>query len=126
MKRLVTAIVFILIGTALAVGGYFSLRTICRDMNNSLYNVISFAQNEDKDKALSAVKEAKENWDKKNSLLGVYTNHSEMDELQILMKTLERLAEDENYEELIDDCYECIYNFEHIGETETPSFGNIF
>lgn len=126
MKRLITAVVFIFIGTAIAVFGYFNLRSICSEMNDSLTELIKYAESEDKDATQDAAKYAKGKWDKKNSLLGVYTNHSEMDELQIIMKDLNRLADEENYEDLIEDCYECIYHFEHIRETETPGLGNVF
>lgn len=126
MKRIITAVVFIFIGISLALAGYFNLRYICSDMNDSLKEVISCAEEENKQSVTDSTKTAKEKWDKKKSLLGVYTNHSEMDDLQIIMKNLVRLAEDESYDELIDNCYECIYHFEHIRETETPSFGNVF
>ena len=59
-------------------------------------------------------------------LLGVYTNHSEMDELMMLMKQIRQLSTDKDYDELIEKCRESIYRFEHIAETETPSFGNVF
>lgn len=65
-------------------------------------------------------------WDKKSPLLGVYTNHSEMDELMMLMKQIRQLSTDKDYDELIEKCRESIYRFEHIAETETPSFGNVF
>lgn len=63
---------------------------------------------------------------KKSPLLGVYTNHSEMDELMMLMKQIRQLSTDRDYDELIEKCRESIYRFEHIAETETPSFGNVF
>ena len=63
---------------------------------------------------------------KKVRLLGVYTNHSEMDELMMLMKQIRQLSTDKDYDELIEKCRESIYRFEHIAETETPSFGNVF
>lgn len=126
MKRLVTAIVFIFIGTSFAIMGYFNLRYICNDMNNSLNEIIFYVQEDEKQSVIESTKKVKDKWDKKNPLLGVYTNHSEIDELQIIMKSLVRLSEEENFDELIDECYECIYHFEHIKETETPSFGNVF
>jgi CHASE3 domain sensor protein len=49
-----------------------------------------------------------------------------MDELMMLMKQIRQLSTDKDYDELIEKCRESIYRFEHIAETETPSFGNVF
>lgn len=57
---------------------------------------------------------------KKSPLLGVYTNHSEMDELMMLMKQIRQLSTDRDYDELIEKCRESIYRFEHIAETKRP------
>ena len=42
------------------------------------------------------------------------------------MKQIRQLSTDKDYDELIEKCRESIYRFEHIAETETPSFGNVF
>ena len=44
----------------------------------------------------------------------------------MLMKQIRQLSTDKDYDELIEKCRESIYRFEHIAETETPSFGNDF
>lgn len=126
MKRLIIAVTFVCIGIGLATGGFFSLRSICSEMEEKLYSVIDICEKEDKQSAIQSCEDVQTTWHKKNSLLGVYTNHSEMDELQILMKDLVRLAQEEQYDALIDASYTCIYHFEHINESEKPALGNIF
>lgn len=84
------------------------------------------AENGDADETKRKCEDTEKMWDKKSPLLGVYTNHSEMDELMMLMKQIRQLSTDKDYDELIEKCRESIYRFEHIAETETPSFGNVF
>ena len=119
MKRLIIAVCMLVTGIAISIGGYVNLKSICRNMSCSVNEVIRAAENGDAD-------ETKRMWDKKSPLLGVYTNHSEMDELMMLMKQIRQLSTDRDYDELIEKCRESIYRFEHIAETETPSFGNVF
>ena len=83
-------------------------------------------ENGDADETKRKCDDTEKMWDKKSPLLGVYTNHSEMDELMMLMKQIRQLSTDKDYDELIEKCRESIYRFEHIAETETPLFGNVF
>ncbi|MCI5795695.1 MAG: DUF4363 family protein [Ruminococcus sp.] len=126
MKRLTIAVCLLITGIALSVGGFINLKFICRDMKESVNEIIEAAEKEDAGETESKCANAEKEWDKKNPLLGVYTNHSEMDELMMLMKQIRQLSADKDYEELIEKCHESVYRFEHIEETETPSFGNIF
>ena len=107
MKRLIIAVCMLVTGIAISIGGYVNLKSICRNMSCSVNEVIRAAENKDADETKRKCDDTEKMWDKKSPLLGVYTNHSEMDEL-------------------IEKCRESVYRFEHIAETETPSFGNVF
>lgn len=126
MKRLIIAVCMLVTGIAISIGGYVNLKSICRNMSCSVNEVIRAAENGDSDETKRKCDDTEKMWDKKSPLLGVYTNHSEMDELMMLMKQIRQLSTDRDYDELIEKCRESIYRFEHIAETETPSFGNVF
>lgn len=126
MKRLIIAVCMLVTGIAISIGGYVNLKSICRNMSCSVNEVIIAAENGDADETKRKCEDTEKMWDKKSPLLGVYTNHSEMDELMMLMKQIRQLSTDRDYDELIEKCRESIYRFEHIAETETPSFGNVF
>ena len=126
MKRLIIAVCMLVTGIAISIGGYVNLKSICRNMSCSVNEVIRAAENGDADETKRKCDDTEKMWDKKSPLLGVYTNHSEMDELMMLMKQIRQLSTARDYDELIEKCRESIYRFEHIAETETPSFGNVF
>ena len=114
MKRLIIAVCMLITGIAISIGGYVNLKSICRNMSCSVNEVISAAENGDADETKRKCDDTEKMWDKKSPLLGVYTNHSEMDELMMLMKQIRQLSTDKDYDELIEKCRESIYRFEHI------------
>ena len=117
MKRLIIAVCMLITGIAISIGGYVNLKSICRNMSCSVNEVIRAAENGDADETKRKCDDTEKMWDKKSPLLGVYTNHSEMDELMMLMKQIRQLSTDKDYDELIEKCRESIYRFEHIAET---------
>ena len=88
MKRLIIAVCMLVTGIAISIGGYVNLKSICRNMSCSVNEVIRAAENGDADETKRKCDDTEKMWDKKSPLLGVYTNHSEMDELMMLMKLL--------------------------------------
>ena len=92
MKRLIIAVCMLITGIAISIGGYVNLKSICRNMSCSVNEVIIAAENGDADETKRKCDDTEKMWDKKSPLLGVYTNHSEMDELMMLMKLLIRLV----------------------------------
>ena len=92
MKRLIIAVCMLVTGIAISIGGYVNLKSICRNMSCSVNEVIRAAENGDADETKRKCDDTEKMWDKKSPLLGVYTNHSERDELMMLMKLLIRLV----------------------------------
>ena len=88
MKRLIIAVCMLITGIAISIGGYVNLKSICLNMSCSVNEVIIAAENGDADETKRKCDDTEKMWDKKSPLLGVYTNHSEMDELMMLMKLL--------------------------------------
>ncbi len=106
MKRLIIAVCMLITGIAISIGGYVNLKSICRNMSYSVNEVIRAAENGDADETKRKCDDTEKMWDKKSPLLGVYTNHSEMDELMMLMKQIRQLSTDKDYDELIEKCRE--------------------
>ena len=79
MKRLIIAVCMLITGIAISIGGYVNLKSICRNMSCSVNEVIRAAENGDADETKRKCDDTEKMWDKKSPLLGVYTNHSEMD-----------------------------------------------
>ncbi|MEG2396269.1 MAG: DUF4363 family protein [Oscillospiraceae bacterium] len=126
MNRIITSIVLIGLSCFLAIFGYFNLKSICEDEIINVKEIITAIEETDDDKIKKAVENTTAFWNKKNKLMGIYINHSEMDEIQINIKSLDDLCKSKDYEELLEISYNSIYHLEHIGETENPSIGNIF
>lgn len=125
MKRVITAVCFILTAVFLAVFGYFDLKKTCESLIDSLQNVVEVSSSDNNEETVAAAEECARLWEEKGERLEMYLNHSEIDSVEIDFKSLKRYAEGEQDIMLTEVCYECINNLEHIIETETPSWGTV-
>ncbi len=125
MKRVITAVCFILTAVFLAVFGYFDLKNTCESLIASLQNVVAVSQNGNNEETVAAAEECTRLWQETGERLEVYLNHSEIESVEIDFKSLKRYAEGEQDIMLTEVCCECINNLEHIIESETPSWGTV-
>lgn len=125
MKRIVTAIIFLLGAVAISLVGYFNLCKITDNLINNLYTVIDASENQSDEIAVNAARECVVIWDKADTMLEIYLDHNSIDDVEIDFKSIERYAEGDREIMLTEVCYECINCLEHIKETSTPSWGTI-
>ncbi len=125
MKRVITAVCFILTAVFLAVFGYFDLKSTCEDLIYSLQNVVAVSSSDNHEETVAAAEECARLWEESGEKLEVYLNHSEIDSVEIDFKSIRRYAEGEQDIMLTEVCFECINNLEHIIKTETPSWGTV-
>lgn len=87
MKRLIAAILLTVMVIGIYLGGYFTINNICNNANKKLEDCIN-AYNKGEN-AEEKAKELEKFWSEKEKILSVFSNHSEIDEIEtsiLLMK----------------------------------------
>lgn len=126
MKRIVIAVVCLVLAVFLAVFGFLDLRKITTELSDSAVRVIAAAEAEDAQAVETELQLFSEKYDKHKKRLGAFVNHGELDEADILARGLQDKAELAEYENLAEDLRELQYHFAHLHDTELPRFENIF
>lgn len=126
MKRIVIAVVCLMLAVFLAVFGFLDLRKITAELSVSAARVIAAAEAEDAQAVETELQLFSEKYDKHKKMLGAFVNHGELDEADILARGLQDKAELAEYENLAEDLRELQYHFAHLHDTELPRFENIF
>lgn len=126
MKRIVIAAVSLVLAVFLAIFGFWDLKRITTEMQNTAERVIAAAETENAQATEAELQIFLNQFAKHKKMLGAFVNHGELDEADILVRGLQDKAEQESYAELTDDLRELQYHFAHLRDTETPRFENIF
>lgn len=126
MKRIVIAVVCLLLAIFLAVFGFWDLRKITTELTDSAARVITAAEAEDAQAVETELQTFSAQFDRHKKMLGAFVNHGELDEADILARGLQDKAAQAQYEELAEDLRELQYHFAHLHDTELPRFENIF
>lgn len=126
MRRVITAVLFLLIAIALCLTGYAVCLDRLNSINDSLGKAAYVANVKDEDAVNKAATEINKEWDKSSVALCALVNHSDMDEIDNKIAMLSYYAKDNNYYEFEKACQESIAVAEHIIKSQEISFENIF
>jgi len=126
MKRIIIAVICLVLAVVLAVFGYMDLRKISKTMQSEaemLIQTIEAGKDTETDAQLQVFLGDYERYAKR---LGAYVNHGELDDAEILVRGLSDKLQSGNTEELTADLYELQYHFAHLTDSEKPKFQNVF
>ncbi len=126
MKRIIIAVICLVLAVGLAVFGYMDLRQISKTMQSeaeTLIQTVEAGKGAETDKQLQVFLDNYERYAKR---LGAYVNHGELDDAEILVRGLSDKLQAGNTEELTADLYELQYQFAHLTDSEMPKFQNVF
>ena len=126
MKRVTTAIVFILIAIALCLTGYAVSLNKLNSINQTLGKAAYVSKIEDKEGTIDAAKEVEDEWSKSSVILFTLLIHTDMDEIDAKINMLSFFAQKENFEEFEKICNESIVISNHLIDSQKASFENIF
>lgn len=125
MNRIAAAVTLLVLSVGLAAGGYF--------MTIKATEEISEAMKADRDMTMQAAqaseeraKEITELWKSKENILVTLLPHSELDEIEMGIKSLPQFQKQGLNEEYIKTLDDCINRLEHINESEKTNLRNIF
>lgn len=125
MKQIwISAAVFLL---ALAVGlmSVFCVRAAGEETNARLARSAEAARQERYTDAQDALLEAKDAWEGREQLLGVFLHHEEVDEVVALFAQLEQFARLQDQDDYLAACHELMARIEHVRRMELPTVENI-
>lgn len=126
MKRTIIAPICLVLALALALLGYWDLQSTanqlqaqCTALANTVVQNGITAGKQPLDKFVQQYASA-------STRLGMYVNHSELDEAEILVRGLFQLQADGETEEFLEALYAIRCHFAHLADAETPVLKNIF
>ena len=86
MKRLLAAVVLFCLILSAYLSGYFYIKQTCNQANELLSDCIK--EYELKNSAVESAERLENFWQKKEKLLSVFANHTEIDEIELTISTL--------------------------------------
>lgn len=126
MKRIVIAVVCLILAIGLAVFGYMDLTRISEKMQEETQSLIQTAENETQTATAEQLQVFLTDYTHYAKRLGAYVNHGELDDAELLVRGLSDKLQNGNTEDFTEDLYAIQYQFSHLSGSEAPKVENIF
>lgn len=126
MKRIVIAVVCLILAVGISVFGYLDLSRISETMQTQATALIQSASSEDTQETAARLACFLADYTHYSTRLGAYVNHGELDDTELLVRGLRDKFESGNTEEFTEDLYEIQYQFAHLTSSEAPKLQNVF
>ena len=126
MKRIVIAVVCLILAVGISVFGYLDLTRISEAMQTQASALIQSASTENTQGTAAQLACFLEDYTRYSTRLGAYVNHGELDDTELLVRGLQDKFESGNTEEFTEDLYEIQYQFAHLTGSESPKLQNVF
>lgn len=124
MKRLIAAAILTVFVITVYFSGFFLINNICDDANNILEECIN-AYNSGENAAEKAEKLEKF-WSKKEKILSVFSNHSEIDDIETAIRLLKLYSITEEKEIFSEYCGTVKVMLHQMVEDTVPNMHSIF
>lgn len=126
MKRWVIAVGCLVLALSICFIGFFSLSRTCKKLSSPLKEISEYAQNGDEKEAVKKADEFLILWEEEHGKIEVLTRHTEVDELEEIVKSLPVLARQGRMERLCEESLSAYNRLDHIVSKEVPLISNIF
>lgn len=126
MKRIIIAVVCLILAVFLAVFGYFDLRQITLTLEAQSERALDALQTDDAEAIEQEITALSALWEQHEQMLGAFVHHGELEEADLIMRTLPEKLESGDYTAIQADVEELQVHFAHLRGTEAPEFKNIF
>ncbi len=126
MKRIIIAVICLVLAVGLAVFGYMDLRKISKTMQSEAETLIQSVQAGKGTETDAQLQVFLDDYERYAKRLGAYVNHGELDDAEMLVRGLSDKLQAGDTEELTADLYELQYQFAHLTDSEKPKFQNVF
>lgn len=125
MKRLIFAIMFIILAVGLSVFGHWDLKKTGNDLIVKLQESAEFTKNKSPEKARESAEAGLELWKKNKTRFEIYLNHDELDNIQIYFKEIEKGLNGQDEFDIAKASLDCVNELEHVIESDAPRIGEI-
>ncbi len=125
MRRIIAAVVILLIVFGLSVGIYFKIISEV-DMLTDIACEIRDSVRQKEKTDFWETRRLSDAWDKSETFMVSFLPHSELDDIEIGIKNIENYHEQGLTDEYLEEMNNVINRLEHIKETEKPTVKNIF
>ena len=125
MKRIFFAIGALISAILICTAGNLILVDTCDKLENTLDEVVFFAEKGDTENALKKAQEAAKQWEDIHGKIEALVNHAETDELEELIKSLPVYARLGNTERLCEKSEIAINRLHHVIKNEKVLISNI-
>lgn len=125
MKKLIIGICAFILAISISICSFFNLLRICKNTFAIGNQVISSVSSNNETEIENNISTFLESYHHSRKWLGIYLNHNEIEELDILFYEIENDLKRKEFENLQDTVQEILYYFRHIKESEYPSIENI-
>ena len=125
MKRIFFAIGALISAILICTAGNLILVDTCDKLENTLDEVVFFAEKGDTENALKKAQEAAKQWEDIHGRIEALVNHAETDELEELIKSLPVYARLGNTERLCEKSEIAINRLHHVIKNEKVLISNI-
>ena len=111
----------------LAVGlcSVFYVRASGEQTNELLTASVRQAEREEYSAAAVSLEQAREIWEGRETWLGIFLHHEEVDEVVALFAQLEQFVRLEDQDDYLAGCQELIARIEHVRRMELPTIENV-
>ena len=125
MKHVLIACVVFALCLAVGLFSLFYVRASGAQTNELLERSIRQAETEDYTGAAASLRQAKEVWEGRERILGIFLHHEEVDEVIALFAQLEQFIRLEDLDDYLAACHELTARLEHIRRMELPTVENV-
>ena len=124
MKHVLIACVVFALCLAVGLFSLFYVRASGAQTNELLERSIRQAETEDYTGAAASLRQAKQVWEGRERILGIFLHHEEVDEVIALFAQLEQFIRLEDLDDYLAACHELTARLEHIRRMELPTPGS--
>ena len=126
MKRTIIAPICLVLALALSFLGYYDLQSTAKQLQSQCTALANTVVKNGVDAGKQPLDEFYRQYKSASVRLGMYVNHSELDEAEILVRGLSQLQADAQTDAFLEAIYTIRSHFTHLADAETPVLKNIF
>lgn len=126
MKRIVIAIIFMLISITICITGYYFCVDRLEGLNDSLGQAVFVSANKDNKKLKKDTQNIIKKWNKDEKILKCFLSHDDFEDIDKNITSLNFYASTNNYYDYCETCDKIINYSKSVIESNKLNFENIF
>lgn len=125
MKHILIACLVFALCLAVGLFSLFYVRASGEETVTLLERSIRQAEEEQYTAAAESLRQAKQLWEGRETVLGIFLHHEEVDEILALLAQLEAFIKLEDLDDYLAACGELTARLEHVRRMELPTVANV-